>query len=367
MTNAVKFHISLNVADLKRSVDFYRVLFGSEPAKLRADYAKFESNDPPLVLSLEPTPPRPGGALNHVGFRLPDATALVDLQRRFEAAGMATQREEGVECCYALQTKFWLTDPDNNLWEFYLLHDDLEHRGAGQTLEQMIPERPSGAFDDDVPRPTVWQHRLGDDIPERLDFADDMVDEIQLEGTFNASIGAAATAALLAEAHRVLKPGGKLMIHTLVADRPLGEKPELPGPAALVESVPVDRELFAHVEAAGFVGIYLEKFGSAPCFVMYGAQMRELKLTAMKALVGGAADERLVMYRGPLEQVTDDAGNIYSRGQRVRATAEAWTMLRAGPASEDFVLLEAPQVVTLGCANRSSGAAAPRASATAQK
>ncbi|MFO0849078.1 MAG: hypothetical protein U0871_11075 [Gemmataceae bacterium] len=38
-------------------MDFFRTLFGMEPAKLRPDYAKFESDDPPLVLSLEPKPP----------------------------------------------------------------------------------------------------------------------------------------------------------------------------------------------------------------------------------------------------------------------------------------------------------------------
>ena len=49
---AVRFHLSLNVGDLARAIDFYRILFGVEPAKRRPDYAKFELEDPPLVLSL---------------------------------------------------------------------------------------------------------------------------------------------------------------------------------------------------------------------------------------------------------------------------------------------------------------------------
>ena len=32
---AIRFHLSLNVCDLARSLDFYRVLFGVEPAKRR--------------------------------------------------------------------------------------------------------------------------------------------------------------------------------------------------------------------------------------------------------------------------------------------------------------------------------------------
>ena len=75
---AIRFHLSLNVSDLNRSLAFYRTLFGVEPAKRRADYAKFELDDPPLVLSLEPTPRAVGGPLNHLGFRMPDA-AVVDV------------------------------------------------------------------------------------------------------------------------------------------------------------------------------------------------------------------------------------------------------------------------------------------------
>src|SRR5690242_1543913 len=134
-SQAIRFHLSLNVSDLGRSVAFYRTLFGVEPAKLRADYAKFEPDDPPLVLSLEPTPRGAGGALNHLGFRLADSKALVDMQRRLELAGIRSQREEGVECCYARQTKFWVHDPDGTMWEVYTLDEDIDHRGPGQRPE----------------------------------------------------------------------------------------------------------------------------------------------------------------------------------------------------------------------------------------
>ncbi|MBS0264570.1 MAG: hypothetical protein JSS02_21730, partial [Planctomycetes bacterium] len=46
-SQAVRFHLSLNVADLAQSAQFFQALFGIEPAKLRTDYAKFELNDPP--------------------------------------------------------------------------------------------------------------------------------------------------------------------------------------------------------------------------------------------------------------------------------------------------------------------------------
>src|SRR5262245_14869641 len=112
---ARKFHASLNVRDLDRSVAFYRLLLGTEPAKLRADYAKFDLSDPPLVLSLIPGGTGSGGSLNHVGLRVRDAGELVEIQRRLEAAGHTTTREDGVACCYSRQTKFWISDPDQTL------------------------------------------------------------------------------------------------------------------------------------------------------------------------------------------------------------------------------------------------------------
>jgi catechol 2,3-dioxygenase-like lactoylglutathione lyase family enzyme len=55
----VKFHLSLNVPNLRQAVEFYRTPFGVGPAKRHADYAKFELDDLPVVYSLVPHPLRP--------------------------------------------------------------------------------------------------------------------------------------------------------------------------------------------------------------------------------------------------------------------------------------------------------------------
>lgn len=133
-----KFHASLNVSDLTRSVAFYKELFGIEPAKVHDDYAKFELAEPPVVLSLVPRAPVPGANLNHAGIRVLSPDELVDVQRRLERAGFPTRREEGVECCYALQTKFWATDPDGLQWEIYVFHEDLDHHGERRPPEAVL-------------------------------------------------------------------------------------------------------------------------------------------------------------------------------------------------------------------------------------
>src|SRR5437867_2014999 len=200
---AIRFHLSLNVSDLGRAVTFYRTLFGVEPAKLRGDYAKFELEDPPLVLSLEPTPRPAGGPLNHLGFRLTDAAALVAMQERLERAGIRSQREEGVECCYARQTKFWVTDPDQTLWEIYTLEEDLDHRGAGQDLEEMLPFAQHGNGDGaakSAAEPVVWEHRMNEPVPAKFPGCDGSVDEVRLRGTFNLPLDEATRRRVLNEA-----------------------------------------------------------------------------------------------------------------------------------------------------------------------
>jgi catechol 2,3-dioxygenase-like lactoylglutathione lyase family enzyme len=334
MGDAIRFHLSLNVTNLGRSVAFYRTLFGIEPAKERPDYAKFELAEPPLVLSLEPNQHATGGALNHLGFRLPDSPALVEFQSRLEAAGISTRREEGVECCYARQTKFWVTDPDRTLWEIYVLEDDIDHRGAGQTLEAMLHDAKHEA------EPITWQHRLGDPVPERIPLADGTASEVLLLGTMNSVLPDGSVEHLAREAYRVLSPGGRIVLHNLVADRSFPNGfPGLGGPAAAVERVPLESEPVRALETAGFVGVALSKFGSAPCFQLDGVQMREMMLQATKPSGQGVTGHRAIVYRGPFPQVTDEDGTVFRRGERVTVNAAAAERLSSGPYADHFTLL----------------------------
>jgi hypothetical protein len=73
------------------------VLFGVPPAKHHRDYAKFEVDDPPLILALNPRPRSAGGALNHFGLRVANSERLVAVQKRLKKSGIRTQCEEGVD------------------------------------------------------------------------------------------------------------------------------------------------------------------------------------------------------------------------------------------------------------------------------
>ena len=49
---------------------------------------------------------------------------MTDARRRLAEEGLATASEEGVDCCYALQDKVWVDDPDGAPWEVYTVLAD---------------------------------------------------------------------------------------------------------------------------------------------------------------------------------------------------------------------------------------------------
>lgn len=323
-----RFHVGLNVSDLARSVRFYQALFGIRPAKHLDDYAKFELEEPPLVLALYPSPQQPGGALNHIGLRLTDSAALVEVQRRLEETGIATQRQEGVECCYARQTKFWVTDPDRTLWEIYTLHEDIEHSG----------------FDDPPPAlavapEAIWEHRLTEPLPVTIPHASDSLDEVRLEGTWNIPRTADEVSALLAEVRRVLRPGGTISVHGLVSDQPFPGEPKLPGLASLVRYVPVETEPLAALSAAGFTDLVYEKLGDIHCFGVNGVELREMRLSGRKPVSEAATSTSRVLYKGPFAEVVIEDGTVLPRGKVVEVAPSQAAQLRNGPSAASFAFL----------------------------
>jgi catechol 2,3-dioxygenase-like lactoylglutathione lyase family enzyme len=115
-----RVRLSINVSDFDAAVAFYSRLFGTTPAKLRAGYANFALDDPPLKLVLN----APGGTINHLGVEVGSAGEVAQAGTRLDAAGLDTEPEPGAVCCYARQDKVWAHDPDGVAWEYYTV---LEH------------------------------------------------------------------------------------------------------------------------------------------------------------------------------------------------------------------------------------------------
>jgi len=133
----MKPHLAITVSDVDVAVPFYRALFDSEPAKLRPGYAKFEPQDPGIVLTLIQGERGDGlGAFNHGGIKVSSTDEVLGARLRLKQAGLATFDELDTECCYARQDKIWVTDPDGTPWEVFTVLDDVEHFGSSTELPQ---------------------------------------------------------------------------------------------------------------------------------------------------------------------------------------------------------------------------------------
>lgn len=134
-----KMHVSLVVRDLAASLRFYTAFFGEAPHKVRSGYANFDLDFPPLKLALTEGLTDGKGSLDHLGIIVGSKAEVEAAKERVIAAGLTAFAEEEVTCCYATQDKIWVTDPDGNSWEVYVLLDDAPEDRFGDRAMQMLP------------------------------------------------------------------------------------------------------------------------------------------------------------------------------------------------------------------------------------
>lgn len=121
---ALKAHLALNVKDFDASLDFYQKLLDIEPSKVRTGYAKFDVQNPPLNLTLNQAVFNERGALSHLGIQVASTDDVLSIRKRWTEAGLLTRDEMQTNCCYALQDKTWVRDPDGNEWEVFVVLED---------------------------------------------------------------------------------------------------------------------------------------------------------------------------------------------------------------------------------------------------
>jgi len=123
-----RVQLALNVSDLDAAVEFYSKLFAAEPAKRRPGYANFAIAEPPLKLVLVESPAGRGegvtGALNHLGVEVETPEQVRAATLRLTNEGLDPDVRESTNCCYAIQDKAWVTDPDGAPWEVYTVLAD---------------------------------------------------------------------------------------------------------------------------------------------------------------------------------------------------------------------------------------------------
>ena len=117
-----RVQLALNVSDIGEAIAFYSKMFNTEPTKVREGYANFAIADPPLKLVLiENTVSE---RLNHLGIEVETTDEVAEATNRFDQIGFITDVEEQTTCCYAVQDKVWVRDPDDARWEVYTVIAD---------------------------------------------------------------------------------------------------------------------------------------------------------------------------------------------------------------------------------------------------
>jgi catechol 2,3-dioxygenase-like lactoylglutathione lyase family enzyme len=127
--NVIKPHVSLNVTNIDAAVAFYEKLFGVSPSKRRPGYAKFDLAEPSLNLTMQEAE-RTGVNASHFGIQVASTEDVAQAWTRFKEANLETLTETNTSCCYALQDKVWVKDPDGNSWEVFVVKGDVDAPAA---------------------------------------------------------------------------------------------------------------------------------------------------------------------------------------------------------------------------------------------
>ncbi|MFG6150340.1 ArsI/CadI family heavy metal resistance metalloenzyme [Halobacillus sp. B23F22_1] len=126
-------HVGLNVVDLEKSIEFYNNVFGEKPVKKKDDYAKYLLEELQLNFTLNVAKEVSGNQVGHFGIQVENQEDIDRHKQRLEQLGFFTHEEKDTNCCYALQDKFWITDPEGNEWEFFYTKEDVEKNKAEQS------------------------------------------------------------------------------------------------------------------------------------------------------------------------------------------------------------------------------------------
>lgn len=127
-----RLQLALNVSNLNEAITFYSKMFSTAPAKVRDGYANFAIVDPPLKLVLIETPQVAGEAyprINHLGVEMGSSGEVDTAISHFEKLGLVDLVEKESTCCFAIQDKVWVHDPDGAPWEYYTVLADAESTG----------------------------------------------------------------------------------------------------------------------------------------------------------------------------------------------------------------------------------------------
>lgn len=119
-----RLHVHMSVENLDQSVKFYSALFGSEPSKLKSDYAKWMLDDPRVNFAISTQAKKTG--VDHMGIQVEGDAELAEVRERIAKAELGAFGEGETTCCYAKSDKSWVIAPGGMAWETYRTTEDVD-------------------------------------------------------------------------------------------------------------------------------------------------------------------------------------------------------------------------------------------------
>jgi catechol 2,3-dioxygenase-like lactoylglutathione lyase family enzyme len=137
-----RIHIHVGVEKLDESIRFYSAIFGAQPVKTKADYAKWMLEDPRVNFAISTRASKNG--VDHLGIQVEENEELEELRGRIRSADLAAFDEGETVCCYANSEKSWVQDPSGIAWEAYRIMDDAQIFSSklGADESACCPDRP---------------------------------------------------------------------------------------------------------------------------------------------------------------------------------------------------------------------------------
>ncbi len=145
---------------------------------------------------------------------------------------------------------------------------------------------------------------------------------------------------MIQEIHRVLKPGGRVAISDIVSDETvpqhLKENTELW--SGCISGAFQEQAIIKVFLDAGFIGIKIDKWDAEPWQVIEDIEFRSVTLTAIKSQDASSMDcGHAVIYKGPYEEICDDEGHVFPRGERMAVCERTYQLLTSEPYQKDFI------------------------------
>ena len=138
----MRVQLALNVPNLNDAIDFYSMMFGAAPYKVKPGYANWSIDEPPLKLVVFEKEGAQAGSINHLGVETESADDVVAAEARLSAAGLETTGIDDTICCFAEKVETWVHAPEGNRWEWYVKQADHDDDSA---MENVILRHRDGA------------------------------------------------------------------------------------------------------------------------------------------------------------------------------------------------------------------------------